>query len=110
MLYARRMAEFKRWCPSMRCVRLHVNDEEERKRLRKEVLADPRSFDVAVTTYDMVHSAHFGDALRTNIVWRWGAWVGIGSDDHRKWAHHNRWGFGEQTSCGAGWAGTGRAI
>ena len=68
---AHRMAEFKRWCPSMRCVRLHVNDEEERRRLRKEVLADPGSFDVAVTTYDMVHSAHFGDALRSNIVWRW---------------------------------------
>ena len=31
-------------------VRLHVNDEGERKRLRKEVLGNPSTFDIAVTT------------------------------------------------------------
>ena len=45
-----RMAEFRKWCPLMRVVRLHVNDEGERKRLRQDVLGDPSSFDVAVTT------------------------------------------------------------
>ena len=64
------MAEFKRWCPTMRVVRLHVTDIDERKRLRKEVLADPSSFDVAVTTYDMVNSQHFGEALKHSVVWR----------------------------------------
>ena len=44
------MAEFRKWCPLMRVVRLHVNDEGERKRLRQDVLGDPSSFDVAVTT------------------------------------------------------------
>lgn len=36
-----------------------------------QVLANPDSFDVAVTTYDMIHSAHFGDALKHSIVWRY---------------------------------------
>ncbi|MEW5298327.1 MAG: hypothetical protein WDW36_001466 [Sanguina aurantia] len=65
------MSEFKKWCPSFRVVRLHCNDVDERQRLRKEVLANPDSFDVAVTTYDMIHSAHFGDALKHSIVWRY---------------------------------------
>jgi SWI/SNF-related matrix-associated actin-dependent regulator of chromatin subfamily A member 5 len=42
----------------------------ERKRLRQEVLSNPSSFDVAVTTYDMVNSIHFGDALKKTIWWR----------------------------------------
>ena len=38
---------------------------------------------MAVTTYDMVNSQHFGGALKSSIVWRylvgraWG-WVGVG--------------------------------
>ena len=50
------MAEFRKWCPELRVVRLHVNDEGERRRLRQDVLGDPSSFDVAVTT------------------WVWGGW------------------------------------
>ncbi|GAX78544.1 hypothetical protein CEUSTIGMA_g5984.t1 [Chlamydomonas eustigma] len=65
------MAEFRKWCPEMRIVRLHVNDEGERKRLRQDVLGNPSSFDVAVTTYDMVHSQHFGEAIRNSVVWRY---------------------------------------
>jgi hypothetical protein len=34
----------------MRVVRLHTGDHEERRRLKKEVLSQPDSFDVAVTT------------------------------------------------------------
>ena len=54
----------------MRVVRLHATDVDERKRLRREVLSNPGSFDVAVTTYDMVNSAQFGGALKTTLVWR----------------------------------------
>ena len=32
-------------------VRLHTSDEGERLRLRRDVIGDPASFDVAVTTY-----------------------------------------------------------
>ncbi len=42
----------------------------ERERLRATVLNNPSSFDVAVTTYDMVNSAHFGDHLKHTIHWR----------------------------------------
>ncbi|GFH13581.1 uncharacterized protein HaLaN_09499, partial [Haematococcus lacustris] len=65
------MAEFKRFAPDLRVVRIHVNDEGERQRLRREVLSDPSSFDVAVTTYDMVNSVHFGETLKHAIVWRY---------------------------------------
>lgn len=34
----------------MRVVRLHTGDREERARLKREVLGQPDSFDVAVTT------------------------------------------------------------
>lgn len=64
------MAEFKKFAPDLRVVRIHVNDEGERRRLREEVLCNPQSFDIAVTTYDMVNSIHFGDALKHTIVWR----------------------------------------
>ena len=46
------MAELKRWCPSLRVVRLHTSDKQECDRLCHEVLAMPASFDVAVTTYE----------------------------------------------------------
>jgi len=62
--------EFKRWCPSMRVIRLHSSDEAERARLRREVVTDPETFDVAVTTYDMVVSANFGAALTSKLHWR----------------------------------------
>ena len=35
------LQELKRWCPSLRVVRLHAGDFEERKRLRREVLGNP---------------------------------------------------------------------
>lgn len=41
-----------RWfaLPQMRVVRLHTGDHEERQRLKREVLGQPESFNVAVTT------------------------------------------------------------
>ncbi len=62
--------EFKKWCPTMRVVRLHSSDEQERIRLRHEVLGNPSGFDVAVTTYDMATSQAFGMALSSKIHWR----------------------------------------
>jgi len=62
--------ELKRWCPALRVVRLHSSDEAERARLRREVVTDPSAFDVAVTTYDMVVSANFGQALTSKLHWR----------------------------------------
>lgn len=46
--------------PQMRVVRLHTTDAGERARIKREVLSQPSSFDVAVTTYDMcrVSDAH----------------------------------------------------
>ena len=36
-----------------------------------QVLANPASFDVAVTTYDMMHSTDLGRALCRTIHWRY---------------------------------------
>lgn len=36
-----------------------------------QVLAHPSSFDVAVTTYDMINSKDFGGALKSTITWRY---------------------------------------
>ncbi|KAK9840665.1 hypothetical protein WJX81_008358 [Elliptochloris bilobata] len=65
------MAEFKRWAPNMRVVRFHCNDVQERLRLRREVLANPSSFDVALTTYEMVQSQQLGMSLCRTIYWRY---------------------------------------
>ena len=64
------ISELARWCPALRVVRLHSSDEGERARLRREVVTDAASFDVAVTTYDMVVSPAFGAALTSKLHWR----------------------------------------
>ncbi|TDH68613.1 hypothetical protein CCR75_000467 [Bremia lactucae] len=51
------LAEFHRWCPSLRAVKFHGN-KEERQRCVQEVLCpglpdDKRKFDVCVTTFEM---------------------------------------------------------
>ncbi|KAK9837753.1 hypothetical protein WJX74_004265 [Apatococcus lobatus] len=65
------MAEFQRWCPSLRVVRIHSSDANERARIRHEVLCQPHTFDVAVTTYDLITSQEIGKALSRNITWRY---------------------------------------
>lgn len=62
------MNEFKKWCPSLKVVRLHSNDKEEQLRLRK-VLANPDVAQIVVTTYDAVKTGGLCHALRC-IVWR----------------------------------------
>lgn len=50
-------------------MRLHTSDKAEGERLAREVLSDPGSFDVAVTTYDMAISDALETALRTKVHW-----------------------------------------
>ncbi|PRW60864.1 SNF2 super family [Chlorella sorokiniana] len=65
------LSEFQRWSPQMRVVRLHTGDHEERQRLKREVLSQPDSFDVAVTTYDMAKSKDWQNALARTLRWRY---------------------------------------
>ncbi len=39
--------------------------------MRVQVLANPSSFDVAVTTYDMMSSKDLGNSLSRTIAWRY---------------------------------------
>ena len=62
--------EFKRFAPTMRVVRLHSGDREERELMRNELLADVSAFDVVVTTYEMAASANMKTVLCHRIQWR----------------------------------------
>ena len=63
-------AELKRWAPSLRCVKLHSSDPSERERLKAVVLDEVGSYDVVVTTYEMVKSAALRSVLVQKIHWR----------------------------------------
>lgn len=65
------MKEFQRWCPELRVIRLHSSDKAERERFRREVLNNPSSFDVLLTTYEMVASQNMKMVLRSRIHWRY---------------------------------------
>ncbi len=71
-----RPAEFRKWCPSLRVVRLHTSDPQEKARLRKQVLADPSQFDVAVTTYEMINSKVGAVGAAVLLGWLYCAWLG----------------------------------
>jgi SWI/SNF-related matrix-associated actin-dependent regulator of chromatin subfamily A member 5 len=63
------LAELARWCPDLRAARAHTSDAGERARLVAR-LADVRSYDVALTTYEMVHAdGPLGAALRNRTFW-----------------------------------------
>ena len=64
------MDELQKWAPSFRVVRLHSGDETERARLRKEVVPNTESYDVAVTTYEMACNAAFNVTLTQKVMWR----------------------------------------
>jgi SWI/SNF-related matrix-associated actin-dependent regulator of chromatin subfamily A member 5 len=64
------MLEFKRWCPSLRAIRLHSGDAKERERMRRERLSDISSFDVVVTTYEMLKGKEMKSTLSSGIVWQ----------------------------------------
>ncbi|EOD41894.1 hypothetical protein EMIHUDRAFT_60956 [Emiliania huxleyi CCMP1516] len=48
-------AELKRWCPSLRTIKLHSSDVAERERLKTQIGETIGEYDVVVTTYEMVH-------------------------------------------------------
>ena len=45
------MREIRKWCPTLRPVKL-LGDKHERARVLREELRDPNSFDVCVTSYE----------------------------------------------------------
>jgi SWI/SNF-related matrix-associated actin-dependent regulator of chromatin subfamily A member 5 len=65
------MTEFRKWCPSMRVIRLHSADITERERLKAEVLNNVHEVDVVVTTYEMVKSPNMMHTLTSRIHWRY---------------------------------------
>ena len=65
------LAEFRRFCPAMRVVRLHSGDQAERERLRRELVSDVHAYDVVLTTYEMVKSPNVGRTLTSRIHWRY---------------------------------------
>jgi SNF2-related domain len=64
------MAEFKRWCPTLRAVRMHSSDAGERERLKKAILGDLDAFDAIITTYEMC-SGDLRRVLGTQHIWRY---------------------------------------
>ena len=64
------MDELQKWCPTFKVVRLHSTDENERQRLRKEVVMNVGSYDVAVTTYEMACNPTFNLTLSQKVYWR----------------------------------------
>jgi len=63
-------SELARWCPSLRTVKLHSSDPAERERLKDVVLNQIGSYDVVVTTYEMVKSPLLRTALVQKVHWR----------------------------------------
>ena len=65
------LAEFRKWAPQLRVVRLHTTDREERELVKRETLADLSSFDVVLTTYEMAASQSMRSSLCRRIHWRY---------------------------------------
>ena len=63
--------EFKRFAPTLRVIRLHSGDAQERELMRTELLSDISNFDVVVTTYEMANSPNMKTALCHRIHWRY---------------------------------------
>ncbi|KAJ8598993.1 hypothetical protein CTAYLR_009472, partial [Chrysophaeum taylorii] len=63
------MVEFKKFSPSMRIVKLHSSDADERERIRRDVLRNPFGYDVVVTTYEMAKS--MATVLGGTTWWRY---------------------------------------
>ena len=57
-------AECRKWCPSLRVVRFHSSDKRERERLVAEDLADVSTFDIVLTTYDVLLAPGMGKRYR----------------------------------------------
>jgi len=64
------MNEFRKWCPTMRVVRLHSADRAERERLRKSISEDLGTYDVILTTYDLVKVPEMKMSIANRVSWR----------------------------------------
>ena len=63
-------AELKRWAPSLRAIKLHSSDPAERERLRTRLFEEVGSYDVVVTTYEMVKSPALRSIIVQKVHWR----------------------------------------
>ena len=64
------MIELRRFCPSLRAVKLHSSDQEERKRLMQTLASATSEVDVVVTTYEMAKSPETARTLSLSW-WRY---------------------------------------
>ena len=64
------MAELKRFCPSLRAIKLHSSDQEERKRLMNTLAHSTADIDVVVTTYEMAKSQETSRTIAM-VWWRY---------------------------------------
>ena len=64
------MIELRRFCPSLRAVKLHSSDQEERKRLMQTLAHQTGDVDVVVTTYEMAKSPETARTLSLSW-WRY---------------------------------------
>ncbi|KAJ1448205.1 SNF2 family N-terminal domain-containing protein [Pelagophyceae sp. CCMP2097] len=56
--------EFAKWCPTLRVLKLHCSDPAERETLRRKILGQPDSYDVVLTTYEMLKSKEMSLGFR----------------------------------------------
>ena len=61
------MSEIRRFCPSMRALKLHSSDQEERKRLMTSLASAGSDVDCVVTTYEMAKSPETARCL--SMTW-----------------------------------------
>ena len=64
------LIECKKFCPTLRVVKLHSSDMAERERLKERVMNDFTSFDVVVTTYEMAKSKNMSGIV-SRLWWRY---------------------------------------
>jgi SNF2 family DNA or RNA helicase len=62
------IAEFKRWCPSLKVLRFHTNDITEQANLIA-LMRDPKKSEVVVTTYDTLTKSGTKYSFQ-HMVWR----------------------------------------
>jgi len=65
------MTEIKRFCPSLRAIKLHSSDPEERKRLVSALGTNRLDVDIVVTTYEMAKSPNVHTQLAARSWWRY---------------------------------------
>ena len=61
--------ELRKWCPALRVKKVHTSDGKESDRIKAE-LRDLDTYDVCVTTYEMVRSGSFEFFFSRDVIWR----------------------------------------